>query len=112
MAISQNAATAALVILLVAPSLATDAAERSRSARSEFQRTNPCPVNDKHRGPCPGYVVDHITPLCAGGHDHPANMQWQTIDDAKIKDSAERRQCRALKLQTPISEPVRLPSEK
>ncbi len=46
------------------------------------------------RGPCPGYVVDHITPLCAGGPDSPNNMQWQTIEAGKLKDKGERAQCR------------------
>jgi hypothetical protein len=27
---------------------------------------------------CPGYVVDHIMPLCAGGADDPANMMWMS----------------------------------
>jgi len=42
----------------------------------------------------PGYVVDHITPLACGGLDAPANMQWQTIADAKLKDTTERIGCR------------------
>ena len=24
----------------------------------------------------PGWAVDHVKPLCAGGEDKPANMQW------------------------------------
>jgi hypothetical protein len=32
--------------------------------------------------------------LCAGGADDAANMQWQSVEDAKIKDRAEREQCR------------------
>lgn len=27
------------------------------------------------------------------GADHTANMQWQTVAEAKIKDAEERRQC-------------------
>jgi len=41
----------------------------------------------------PGYVVDHIVPLCAGGADAPTNMQWQTVEAAKMKDGQERAQC-------------------
>src|SRR5262249_43230383 len=41
----------------------------------------------------PGYIVDHIVPLQCGGADTPANMQWQTLKDAKIKDRTERN-CR------------------
>lgn len=40
-----------------------------------------------------GYVVDHIVPLACGGRDTPANMQWQTVADAKAKNKTERR-CR------------------
>jgi len=42
------------------------------------------------RQPCPGYVVGRIKPLCAGGPDYPKNMQWQTVAEAKVKDSQER----------------------
>ena len=41
----------------------------------------------------PGYVIDHIQPLCAGGLDTTQNMQWMTIADAKIKDRWERSIC-------------------
>jgi len=40
-----------------------------------------------------GYVVDHIVALECGGSDTPANMQWQTVAEAKIKDRSERN-CR------------------
>jgi len=40
-----------------------------------------------------GYVVDHIVPLECGGADVPSNMQWQTVQEAKIKDRSERN-CR------------------
>jgi len=46
------------------------------------------------RQPCPGYVVGRIKPLCAGGPDYPKNMQWQTVAEAKVKDSQEREMCR------------------
>ena len=74
-----------------------DAAERSKAERAAFLRANPCPVTGKARGACPGYVVDHIRPLCAGGPDQPSNMQWQTVAAAKIKDRDEWRECRALR---------------
>lgn len=70
------------------------AAPRSHAAVAAFKRQAPCPATSSPRGPCPGYVVDHVQPLCAGGADHPANMQWQTVADAKVKDRAERAQCR------------------
>jgi hypothetical protein len=57
-------------------------------------KKHPCPANGNTRGACPGHVVDHITPLRAGGADHPSNMQWQTREEAKIKDRREREMCR------------------
>ena len=70
------------------------AAERSRAARAAFLRAHPCPATGLSTGACPGWVVDHVTPLCAGGADAPTNMQWQTAADAKRKDVDERRLCR------------------
>jgi len=81
-------------LLMVAGAFAAPA-HRSSAQRAEFQRLNPCPATGKARGACPGYVVDHVRPLCAGGADHPANMQWQTVEAAKAKDRDEVRQCRA-----------------
>lgn len=71
---------------------------RSYKARADFARAHPCPATDR-RSPskCPGYVIDHVVPLCANGADAPQNMQWQTIRDAKKKDVLERRQCAALR---------------
>jgi len=76
---------------------AADATPRSRSATAAFQRSAPCPSTAAPRGACPGYVIDHVTPLCAGGPNAPSNMQWQTIDDAKLKDRRERTLCRAIR---------------
>lgn len=67
---------------------------RSHQARAEFQAANPCPSTGKTRGSCPGWIVDHVEPICAGGADRPENMAWQTVADAKVKDRAERAQCR------------------
>lgn len=83
-----------LVVLMLCANTPAASAPRSQAARAEFQRTNPCPATDARRGPCPGHVIDHITPLCAGGADAPYNMQWQTVADAKLKDRAERAMCR------------------
>jgi|SRR5712664_2006245 len=60
---------------------------RSRPAKDDFMRRSGYP-----RGR-PGYVVDHVVPLCAGGADAPSNMQWQTVAEAKVKDRQERTQC-------------------
>ena len=94
---------AVLSILLALSGCALDSARakpevhRSAAARAAFVRTHPCPETGQTRGACPGWVVDHIEPLCAGGADDPANMQWQTVEAAKIKDREERAKCRALR---------------
>ena len=87
-----------LVAVIVATSVSLFAQAkpyRSSTARAEFQRATPCPANGNRRGPCPGYVVDHVVPLCAGGPDHPGNLQWQTRDEAKAKDREEVAACRS-----------------
>jgi len=70
-------------------------AHRSTSAKRTFQHEHPCPSTGKTTGKCPGYLVDHVWPLCAAGADSPVNMQWQTYDAAHAKDQWERRLCRA-----------------
>src|SRR5690348_10547799 len=76
------------------PSWASDY-KRDPPQRSAFMKLHPCPSTGKTRGACPGYVVDHIKPLCAGGRDQPGKLQWQTVSEAKKKDRLERRECRA-----------------
>jgi hypothetical protein len=60
---------------------------RNPAARARFLRQTGYPHGR------PGYVVDHIVPLECGGADTPANMQWQTVAEAKAKDRTERN-CR------------------
>jgi hypothetical protein len=71
---------------------------RSHAVRLAFQRLHPCPSTHKTTGACHGYILDHTIPLClgpaAGGIDSVANMAWQTIADAKVKDRIERQMCR------------------
>lgn len=67
---------------------------RSSHAKAEFKRLHPCPATGRPRGPCPGYVIDHVRALACGGHDAPSNMQWQTVADGKAKDKWERKDCR------------------
>lgn len=88
---------AGATVIAAALAGAVQAAERSKAVRAEFQRQNPCPANGAMRGPCPGYVADHVVPLCAGGADSAANMQWQTVESAKVKDREEAKHCRALR---------------
>ena len=63
--------------------------------RAAFMKVNPCPANGNTRGACPGYIVDYVVPLCAGGVDQ-MSMQWQTKADCLIKDAEERKMCRNL----------------
>lgn len=89
----------ALLLLIVLATITTCTSARDRTVRAEFQRLNPCPSTSERRGPCPGWVGDHIIPLCAGGADSTENMQWQPLEASRLKDVQERAHCR--KLQSP-----------
>jgi len=62
---------------------------RSQHAKRAFKHGHPCPSTGRSSGACPGYVIDHVTPLKRGGPDAPANMQWQTLAEGKAKDKIE-----------------------
>lgn len=68
---------------------------RSRENIRAFHRANPCPAGPDRgsKTRCRGYVVDHILPLCAGGHDGPDNYQWQELAESRRKDKAEVALC-------------------
>lgn len=84
----------ALLLAVFTLNAADAAVRRSAAARAEFKRLHPCPATGQSRGACPGWVVDHVQPLCAGGADHPSNMQWQSAATARLKDRSELRHCR------------------
>lgn len=87
-----QAATAVTLALLAG--CCSQPQKRDPAMRASFMANNPCPINQAKRGPCPGYHVDHITPLCAGGADHPNNMQWLTIKAHQDKTRDDIRRCR------------------
>ena len=63
--------------------------KRSSNVVRAFKKTHICPSTNKNTQKCPGYIVDHIIALACGGADSVANMQYQTIKDAKAKDKIE-----------------------
>lgn len=81
-------------LALGAVSLAT---ERSAKAVLAFKRANPCPATSLRQGACPGWEVDHVVPLCAGGPDDPSNMQWISKEDHRFKTLVDVRECRKLR---------------
>ena len=97
--------TRSLLVLLVAllplcvhaGAAACPPVARSAAIVRQFRATHPCPGTGQVQPRCPGYVVDHIVPLCAMGTagDVMANLQWQPVADAKAKDRQERAYCRA-----------------
>jgi hypothetical protein len=87
-----------LAVLLLMASLAWAGGTRSHSAIREFKAQNPCPSTGLNTGRCPGYIIDHVYPLCAGGPDASDNMQWQTLEEAKGKDQYEHHWCRRMRI--------------
>ncbi len=85
----------ALLLVMFFAVIAGVAEARSGWARSAFRRANPCPGTGATTGPCEGFVIDHKEPLCAGGADSPANMQWQERKESLEKDRLERAVCMA-----------------
>lgn len=83
---------AALALLCAVSSFA-----RSPSEVRSFRAEHSCPATGYARGACPGWEVDHIRPLCAGGEDKPGNMQWIRKDDHRFKTLVDVRECRKMK---------------
>jgi hypothetical protein len=83
----------ALIAALAACELAAGT-PRSAAERLAFVRENPCPPTGQRRGACPGWEVDHIQPLCAGGPDHRSNMHWLSKEDHRFKTLVDVRECR------------------
>ena len=85
---------AAALALAAAPLTSTARIPRDRAQVNHFKALQPCPATGRARGACPGWEVDHIIPLCAGGPDHFENMQWITVDDHRFKTFVDVRECR------------------
>lgn len=81
-----------MVVVLLLVALLTPA-PRARAAVEQFKKLSGYPHGR------PGFVVDHVLPLCAGGPDTPANMQWQGLAESKLKDKYEVALCAAAKKQ-------------
>jgi len=86
-----------LGLALIAGVQAAEPIKRSAAVRSEFQRHNPCPATGKRQGRCPGYEIDHVRALCAGGADSSGNLQWLTVEEHRRKTKVDVRECRAAK---------------
>ncbi len=61
--------------------------------RALFVGKYACPVTGKHSEACPGWVVNYVKPLCAGGVDRQSNLQWQTVATAKRKEREAQKMC-------------------
>src|SRR5437660_1052866 len=64
---------------------------RSKVTIAHFKASHICPSTGKKdaRASCPGYKVDHIWPLVAGGCDVVENLQYQPAEEASAKDILE-----------------------
>ncbi len=67
---------------------------RDRAEVRAFRMENACPSTGLFRGACPGFEVDHVLALCAGGADKRANMQWLSKEDHRFKTLVDVRECR------------------
>jgi len=91
-------AAALLAVLAAGQSFPSEAkTARSAAVVLEFKRHSPCPATGLRRGKCPGYEVDHVTPLCAHGPDQVENLQWLTREDHRAKTRGDVRTCRSLR---------------
>jgi hypothetical protein len=92
--------SAALAAALTVAAFAALTAPRSAAERLAFMRENPCPATGLRRGACPGWEVDHIQPLCAGGADHRSNLQWISKEDHRFKTLVDVRECRRRRIES------------
>jgi hypothetical protein len=96
---------ALLVFCVAASCIAASAAPRSRVLLRDFQRLHPCPATEARRGPCPGFQIDHIQPLCAGGQDAIENLQWLDVADHAAKTRKDVAACFGRVYRSPPPQP-------
>jgi len=92
------------IILIAACAISIGASARiprNSEVLREFQRQTPCPATGNTKGKCPGWQIDHIEPLCAGGVDRVDNLQWLTVQEHKWKTRTDVRVCRSLPKASP-----------
>lgn len=89
-----SAARLALIAVAALTFNADARIERDRAQVRAFRVENPCPATGLKRNACPGWHVDHVIALCAGGADRPHNMQWITREDHRFKTLVDVRECR------------------
>jgi hypothetical protein len=70
---------------------------RSRQTLTAFQKAFPCPATNLPKGSCPGFIKDHVRPLCSGGRDVVSNLKWSEELYAKRRDKDEWELCNSLK---------------
>ncbi len=88
------------IILIAACAISTGANAgyaRSKAVLRAFVNQQACPATGLHRLPCPGYHMDHIVALCAGGADAVENLQWLTREAHKEKTKGDLKTCRAIR---------------
>lgn len=83
-----------LVLCLLLVVGAAEGFPRSRAVLHEFRREHPCPSTGAARGACPGFEIDHVQPLCAGGLDDVSNLQWLSLEAHRLKTKRDVAACR------------------
>ncbi len=85
------------LLLALCLSLPAMAGQRSAAEIRAFKAENPCPSTGLRYGSCPGWQIDHVESLCAGGADRRENFQWLTIQEHRWKTRTDVRVCRQLR---------------
>lgn len=70
---------------------------RDPAVTHAFTLTVPCPSTGDTGHRCPGFIRDHLIPLCAGGADAVSNLWWEESARASRKDKRELQLCHRLR---------------